>query len=111
MPKKQSGFDLVRQLVMKLPDVTESTIHGAPAWKVGRKLLACEAIHKSAEPNSLMVKVDPEERTALLSAQPDIYYQTEHYAHLAVVLVRLAHINRRELQALLNESWHFVSGE
>lgn len=111
MPKKVSGFDLVRQLVMKLPEVTEGTAHGAPAWKLGRTLLACQAIHKSAEPNSLMVKIDPEERTALLSAQPDIYYLTEHYANIAVVLVRLAQINRRELQALLNESWHFVSGE
>jgi hypothetical protein len=38
---------------MALPDVEESTIHGAPSLKVRGKLLTCPAIHQSAEPNTL----------------------------------------------------------
>ena len=49
MREKESEIDLVRKLVMKLPDVEEATLHGAPSWKVGGKLLTCPAIHKSAE--------------------------------------------------------------
>ncbi len=111
MPRKLTGFDLVRQLIMKLPDVTESTVHGAPAWKLGRKLLACQAIHKSVEPDSLLVKISAEDRVQLLSTMPDTYYETDHYQQHFVVLVRLAHIDRRSLQALLKKAWQFVDGD
>ncbi len=109
MQRKESEFDLVRTLVMKLPEVEESTIHGAPSWKLGGKLLACHAIHKSAEPNSLLVKIAPAERAKLLSTKPDTYYVTDHYPSDSVILVRLSKINRKSLQALLKRAWLFVS--
>ena len=108
MPKNEPELDLVRRLVLKLPDVEESTIHGAPSWKLHGILLTCPAIHKSAEPNSLLVKVPPEERAPLLSAEPDIYYLTDHYRSDSVVLVRLSKIDRKSLQALLKKAWQFV---
>jgi len=71
MHGNKSELDLVRKLAMRLPDIEESTIHGAPSWKLNGKLLTCPAIHKSAEPNSLLVKVDPAEREELLSTAPE----------------------------------------
>ena len=109
MDKDETLFELVRKLALKLPNVEESTIHGAPSWKLGGKLLTCPAIHKSAEPNSLLVKIAPEERAQLLSTQPDTYYVTNHYRSDSVVLVRLLKINRKSLQALLKRAWLFVS--
>jgi hypothetical protein len=109
MPSKQSEFELVRKLALTLPEVEESTIHGAPSWKLHGKLLACAAIHKSAEPNSLLVKVAPAERTQLLSTEPDTHYVTEHYLNQPVVLVRLSKIDRASLQALLRQACLFVS--
>jgi hypothetical protein len=109
MQQKKSDFDLVRQLVMKLPEVTESTLHGAPSWKLAGKLLSCPAIHKSAEPNSLLVKIAPAEREQRISAEPETYYVTDHYLSGPVVLVRLSKIDRKSLAALLKQAWLFMS--
>ncbi len=97
--KSESEIDLVRKLAMQLPNVEEATLHGAPSWKVGGKLLTCPAIHKSAELNSLLVKIDPAERAWLISAEPDTYYLTDHYRKNPVVLVRLSKVDRKSLQA------------
>jgi hypothetical protein len=59
MQQNVPDIELVRQLAMTLPRVVEGNLHGAPSWKVGGKLLACAAIHRSAEANSLVVKVSP----------------------------------------------------
>ncbi len=109
MQRKNSEIDLVRKLVMKLPNVVETTTHGSPSWKLGRNLLTCPAIHKSAEPNSLLVKISPSERTELLSTDPGTYYLTDHYQSNPVVLVRLSQIDRKSLQTLLERAWLFVS--
>lgn len=109
MPTKKSKLDLVRELAMKLPRVQESTIHGAPSWKLDGKLLTCPAIHKSAEPDSLMVKIAISEGEQLLSTDPDTYYVTDHYLGDPVVLVRLSKIDRQSLKSLLKKAWSFVS--
>ncbi len=108
MRKSESKIDLVRKLAMQLPNVVEATLHGAPSWKVAGKLLTCPAIHKSAEPNSLLVKIDPAERAWLISTEPDTYYLTDHHRKNPVVLVRLSKIDRKALQALLKRAWLFV---
>jgi hypothetical protein len=109
MQRKKSELDVVRNIAMELPDVVESTLHGAPSWKLGGKLLTCPAIHKSAEPNSLMVKIAPSERDQLLCTEPGTYYVTDHYLGDPVVLVRLSQVDRTSLQALLKKAWLFVS--
>jgi hypothetical protein len=107
-PQDTPQLDLVRKLVMKLPDVEEGTIHGAPSWRLKRKLLACPAIHQSAEPNSLLVKIAPAERALLLSTNPDTYYLTDHYRGDSALLVRLSKIDRKSLAALLKSARQFV---
>jgi hypothetical protein len=109
MHAREPDLDLVRKLAMKLPGVEESRIHGAPAWKLGGQLLACPAIHSSAEPDSLLVKIAPAECEHLLSTEPDTYYVTAHYRRDPVVLVRLSKIDRKTLQALLKRAWLFVT--
>ena len=109
MRESESKIDLVRTLAMKLPNVEEGTLHGAPSWKVGGKLLTCPAIHKSVEANTLLVKIDPAERARLVSTEPDTYYVTDHYLSNPVVLVRLSKVDRKSLQALLKKAWAFVS--
>ena len=111
MPTSNSQFDLVRKLAMALPNVVESTVHGAPSWKLNGKLLACQAVHKSAEPNSLLVKILPADREQLLSAEPDTYYVTEHYVNAPVILVRLDQINSKELKSLIKSACLVVSAK
>ena len=81
MTKGKIDFDVVRRIAMGLPDVEDSTIHGAPSLKVRGRLLTCPALHKSAEPDSLAVRIDVDQRTALLAADSDTYYVTDHYVN------------------------------
>lgn len=108
MPRQRLNLEHVRQLAMKLPGVEESTIHGAPAWKVRGKLLACTAMHKSAEADSLVVKLAAATVASLLTENPERYYLTEHYQNSSVVLVRLAQIDRKSLESLLRLSWDYL---
>lgn len=108
MPSTKLDFDAVRSVAMTLPDVEESTTYGAPSLKVRGKLLACPAINKSAEPNSLVVRIGLAERTQLLAAEPGTYYLTDHYLNHSAVLVRLSKINRKSLKSLLQMAWLFV---
>jgi hypothetical protein len=92
-----------------MPGVVEDTAYGAPALKLGGKLVACIPVNKSAEANSLAVRIDLEHRAELLRQQPDIYYITDHYAPHPTVLVRLSKIARTDLQELLRDACRFVS--
>lgn len=103
------NFDTVRSIALGLPDVEESTTHGAPSFKIRGKLLTCPAIHRSAEPGSIAVRIDFDQRAELITAAPDTYYLTDHYVNYPVVLVRLSHIQRDALQDLLRMAWRFVS--
>src|ERR1700733_3900081 len=102
------NFDTVRELGLALPDVVDGTAYGAPALKLSGKLLACIPASKSAEPNSIVVHIDPEQRAELLREHPDIYYLTDHYAPHPTVLVRLSKITRTDLRELLRDARRFV---
>ena len=99
----------MRDIGLALPGVEESTAHGAPALKVHGKLLACVPSHRSAEPDSLAVRVDLDDRAELLAADPDVYYVTEHYAGYNAVLVRLSRVNPNVLRDLLGMAYKFVT--
>lgn len=109
MPRRATGFDVVRAIGLELPDVEESTMYGAPALKVRGKLLACMASHKSAEPGSLVVRIDFEDRDALIADDPRTYYLKPHYEGYPSVLVRLALIDRDALRDLLQSAWRTVT--
>jgi hypothetical protein len=101
-------FDAVRKLGLALPDVVDGTAYGAPALKLGGQLLTCIPINKSAEPGSIVVRIDLEHRAELLQQHPDVYYITDHYAPHPTVLVRLSRITRKDLIELLRDACRFV---
>lgn len=108
MARRAITFDTVRKLALALPGVVESKAYGSPALKVRGKLLACLAIHRSAEPGSLVVCVDFDVRAKLLAAFPDIYYVTDHYDPYESVLVRLSQVSPVILRDLLGMAYKFV---
>lgn len=111
MPGPKLTFDAVREIGLKLPEVTESTMYGAPALKVRGELLACMSSHKSAEPGSLVVRVGFDQRDGLLADAPQTYYITDHYMNYPSVLVRLSRIGKDELRDLLGAAWRFVTSQ
>jgi hypothetical protein len=104
-------FELVRKLGLQLPQVEESTTFGKPSLKIHGKMFACMASHKSAEPDSLAVRTDFEQRAALLAEDPTIYYITDHYRDYPAVLVRLPQIRPDALRDLLAMAYRLVARE
>ncbi len=109
MPKSKVTFDTVREIALTLPGVKESTAYGALALKVGGKLLACVPRNRQAEPDSLVVRVDLDDRAELLAGDPAVYYVTDHYVGYNAVLVRLPRINPNSLRDLLGMAHKFVT--
>jgi hypothetical protein len=112
MPKKKKiDFDVVREIALALPEVEESTTYGAPSLKLRGNLLACRPIDQSAEPNSLAVRINVDQRAEFIAAEPSVYYVTDHYVKHPVVLVRLSAIDRNALCDLLERAWRFTSSK
>ena len=86
-------------------------MYGAPALKVRGKMFACMASHKSAEPNTLVVRIDFDQRDELIGTDPSTYYLKEHYVGYACVLVRLSRVHPDALRDLLLTAWRFVSAK
>ena len=109
MPRTKIGFDVVRRMGLALPNVEEGTVYGSPALKVGGKMFACIAIHSSAEPDSLAVRMEFDQRDELIAADPKTYYLTDHYLDYPCVLVRLARVHPDALPDLLRMGWQYIS--
>ena len=108
MPRNIVNFDTVRNIGLTFPGVEESTAYGSIVLRVHGKILAGIAVNRSAEPGSLMLCVDFDDRTELLAADPDVYYVTDHYVGNAV-LVRLSRVNPDVLRDLLGMAHKFVT--
>jgi hypothetical protein len=100
-----SAFDRVQAVGLGLPDVEAATRYdGSPLLKVGGCFMAALATHPSAEPGTLVVRVNLEDREGFLEDAPDTYYVTDYYRTHPVVLVRLSQIDREALRDLLSVS-------
>ena len=92
-----------------MPGVEMTTTWGAPTLKLRGKMVACQAINKSAEPNTLVVCVPFTQRDELIAADPDTYYLKPHYEDYPCVLVRLSRVHPDALRDLLRMGWEFTN--
>ena len=104
-----SSVRTVESIGRTLPDVEVTTAWGQPALKVQGKMLVCIASHKSAEPNTLVVRMDFADRDALIEDDPGTYYLKEHYSSYPCVLVRLSRVRADALRDLITGAHRFVS--
>jgi hypothetical protein len=94
---------------LALPDVEATTKYdGSPVLKVSGAFMAGLATHRSAEPETLVVRVGVEEREHFLEDAPDTYYLTDYYRNHPVVLVRLSRLDLDALRGLLSMSWRLT---
>ncbi len=94
-------FDKVRVLALVLPKAEEGTSYGTPGFKVGGTLFA--RFHQDGE--SLVVRIDQNERSMRIKADPQTYYITDHYLNYPWILVRIASVDHDDLRELLEEAW------
>jgi len=109
MPKRSITFDAVLKIGLTFPEVEEGTSWGKPALKLRGQTLAGVPTHRSAEPNSIFVRIDFDDRAALLEEAPNIYYVKDHYLGYNAVLVRLPRIQPDQLRDLLGAAHKFIS--
>ena len=95
--------DDVRELALALPATTEKPSYGTPGFRVGDRLFA--RLHQDGE--SLVLRMDMDEREALAQAEPEKFFWTAHYDRYEWIQVRLAAGDREELSELLRDSWRF----
>jgi hypothetical protein len=98
-------FETVRELALALPEVTEDTSYNAPAFRLRNKLLA----HLREDGETLVITIDQAEREFWLLTNPDTYFITDHYTGYRKMLVRLANVQREELELLLKQAWRTLA--
>ena len=106
---KLAAFERVKSIGLTLPDVEATTKYdGSPVLKLGGCFMAGLAVHRSAEPGTLVTRCGYEERERLLEDSPETYYITEYYRKYPLVLVRLSRVNDDALHDLLAVSWRMT---
>lgn len=94
-------FPVVRRLALALPGVEEGLSYGTPAFRVSGKLIA----RLKEDGGSLVVRIDYDEREALMAADPETFYITDHYRGYPAMLVRLSSVHPEDLRRLLEGAW------
>jgi hypothetical protein len=111
MPTTKVDFNTVRSIAAEMPGVEESTTYGSPCFKACGKLMTCIAIHSSAEPDSLAVRVGFDGRAEMIADDPAVYYLTDHYVNYPFVLVRMKRIQPGPLKDLLSLAWRLTTAK
>ena len=98
-------FNDVRKIGATLDGVELGTAYDSPCLRVNKKMIACIAINKEAEPNSLMIRMPVDQRDALIAEAPDGYYLRPHNGPYPCGLVRRSKVHRDALGDLLHGAW------
>jgi len=92
---------------MALDRTEEVSSYGTPGFKVGGVLFA--RLHQSLD--ALVVRMDFEQRAALMEADPETYLITDHYLNYEWILVRLDRVDPDALRDLLRGAWRSAAAE
>jgi len=106
--RRRNSFSRVEAIGKPLPDVEVTTSWGVPALKVRGTMFVCIAAHKSAEPDTLVVRMDIANRDALIEEDPGTYYLKEHYVGYPCVLVRLSRVHPDALRDLVTGAYRYI---
>jgi hypothetical protein len=109
-------WDDVRRVALGLPNTSEGSSFGNLAWKVdGKAFVWQRPLRKSdlaalgdAAPDGPILGVQVEHegiKHALIDSEPAVYFTTPHFNGYPAVLVRLAEIEVRALEELLQDAW------
>lgn len=92
-------------LGLGLPHVAEAVSWGQPTLKAHGKLWCWWSPHEDAA----VFKMDKAEREFLLSADPETFFLTPHYAPHGLVLVRPGRLDPEWARARLRQTWRAMA--
>jgi hypothetical protein len=92
-------------MALSLEAVEEGTSYGTPAFRARGTLFA----RLREDPDSLVVRMEADQREELIAADPDTYYITDHYRNYPWVLVRLSRVHSDALRDLLRMAWRLAA--
>jgi hypothetical protein len=106
----------VRRLALALPETSERTSYGNPAWAVRDKPFAWErplgaadiaALGDAAPKGAILgIRTDGlEMKAALIASDPAVFFTTPHFDGYAAVLIRLGKITPAKLERVLVDAW------
>jgi hypothetical protein len=91
----------VRRIALAFPGVEEGTSYGTPAFRASKKFFT----RLKEDGQSIVVRIDMEEREILMAADPKTYFITDHYRPWPAMLVNLASAHESQVYRLLEQSW------
>lgn len=103
--------DRVRAICAALPDVTEKTSHGSPAFFVRRQfvMLWPDGHHDHGFPH-LWCAAPPGAQEALVGAEPDRFFRPPYVGGRGWIGVRLdGRVDWAEIRALLEDAYRAVA--
>ena len=106
----------VRRVALALPETSEGTSWGSPAWKVRDRTFVWERPLRRADLEHLgdgapagpvlgAAVADEGVKRALVAGDPAVYLTTPHFDGYAAVLVRLDAVDAGELAELVTDAW------
>lgn len=102
-------FDAVTRLASDLAEVEATTNWaGAPVLKARGSFMAGIASHHSADPDTLVVRCEIDDRERFIEDAPETYYITAYYEPYPLVLVRLSQVSEDAIRELLAVSWQLT---
>ena len=90
----------VRACAMTLEGVSEIDHWGRPAFRTTQRIFAV------MRADGLNLRLPPERKEFLFSADPDTFVKFM-WGKTAVLLVQIAAVSKKELEALIREAWEY----
>ena len=112
MPDKKPSevsFETIRKIGLELQQVQDASTRGHVALKGYGTLMVWMPEKKSLDPGTVAFRVEDEDRDALIAADPETYYVTDHYLNYNTVLVRLGRVHPDVLRDLVGMAHKFVA--
>lgn len=98
-------FDDVKRLAADLPEVVEAPSYGTRALKVKKALL----VRLKEDDETLVLRCDMVSRDMMLSAEPRLFFITDHYKDYPAILLRLPLVTESRMRDLLEDAYRFVA--
>ena len=111
MPGAKDVEQLVRDICLALPEVTEKLSHGAPSFFVRKQfLMLWPDGHHHEEVPHLWCAAPPGVQAELVTSEPGRFFRPPYVGHRGWIGLRLdGRIDRAELSAICEEAYRTVA--